>query len=345
MATKEEWERVDAFIDGKRVILDGIEGTLQVLGSRPYRRFYHQPTAKGRTTEVYRLLKQKFRDDWSSDLTNSDRLVEIMSKLGVNFKGGHIIIPAKVPSRAPVVGSAAHLLANVEKHRGGGGAHYRRGGGAANLIPGIPGGHGSFGTLPTMDDATSAVDAFVRGGGGAKLDAREVELLVDTAREPIRRRMPSNVVYDRLRKSLAERGLIRWHHVTPGSSSFADHYVLTAAGQNVLRPGRGGGGANMVGPNMPYYAAGGGAKRQPTGGKAKATGRDAEFACDSHGFCTLWLKSTKAKAWAKKHLDVEPWQKKKHGSDEGIAFDSRTYAEGVFEAMHGNKLDVGAYQI
>jgi hypothetical protein len=71
------------YINGKTVTVDGISGTIEVRGARPYRKIYHNADAKGRRTDRYQETRRKLHDDWSSDLTESDNLVEVMERLGV----------------------------------------------------------------------------------------------------------------------------------------------------------------------------------------------------------------------------------------------------------------------
>jgi len=81
--------QVFAFLHGKRATLDGIEGIFQheVREARyPYphtvERLNHLPTARGKRTDAYRETKRRLGDDWSTDLTDSDRYFEIATKLG-----------------------------------------------------------------------------------------------------------------------------------------------------------------------------------------------------------------------------------------------------------------------
>jgi hypothetical protein len=74
----------------ERVTLDGVSGTIKV--SYPYRQYpreahvSHEPDARGKRSEAYLETKRELRDDWSTDLTHSERLVDIMTKLGVVFE-------------------------------------------------------------------------------------------------------------------------------------------------------------------------------------------------------------------------------------------------------------------
>ncbi len=60
------------------------------------------------------------------------------------------------------------------------------------------------------------------------------EVLVDTAKAPIKRRIGTSLVVERKQKMLADLGLLRWQHVQSGLSSFSDHYVITNDGLAVL---------------------------------------------------------------------------------------------------------------
>lgn len=44
---------------------------------------YAQPTEKGKATDAYWTIKQQLRDDWSTDLGESDDLMEIAEQVGV----------------------------------------------------------------------------------------------------------------------------------------------------------------------------------------------------------------------------------------------------------------------
>jgi hypothetical protein len=50
----------------------GIEGRLAISGKRPYRKLYFVPTAKGRRHPEYLKVKRELRDDWDTDITQSD---------------------------------------------------------------------------------------------------------------------------------------------------------------------------------------------------------------------------------------------------------------------------------
>ena len=66
---------------------EGIEGVLKVDRSRPYdTRIMHVKTPKGRATEAYQKTRRELKDDWDTDLSTSESLVPIMTKLGVRFE-------------------------------------------------------------------------------------------------------------------------------------------------------------------------------------------------------------------------------------------------------------------
>lgn len=70
------------------------------------------------------------------------------------------------------------------------------------------------------------------------LGGRELEVLLDVSREPLRRKLPApgdSVVYDRSYQKLSSLGLIARYEAHPGTQSFADYYVLTPAGKETLR--------------------------------------------------------------------------------------------------------------
>ena len=72
-----------AFLDGKRYVLDGIDGTFQVVGKWPYERFMHVKSPEGREAPEYVVTKVELHDDWDSDLSNSiERLCQIAFDLG-----------------------------------------------------------------------------------------------------------------------------------------------------------------------------------------------------------------------------------------------------------------------
>lgn len=78
------WDEALDVIDGKRHTLDGIEGVIRVDRSRQFdTRVDHHPTAKGKKTAAYLKIKRQLGDDWSTDLSSSERLADIASKFCV----------------------------------------------------------------------------------------------------------------------------------------------------------------------------------------------------------------------------------------------------------------------
>jgi hypothetical protein len=78
-------------LDGRHYTLDGISGVLSYetfIAVYPYKHvdhsFHHTADAKGRRSEEYLKVRKILRDDWSTDLTNSERLGEIARKLRVD---------------------------------------------------------------------------------------------------------------------------------------------------------------------------------------------------------------------------------------------------------------------
>lgn len=85
-------EALDA-VNGLLVELDGILGNIKV--ERRFSKYYgaeiakvmHEPVRgkKGKDSEAYQRIKRELRDDWSTDLTNSERLPQIMSRAGIKI--------------------------------------------------------------------------------------------------------------------------------------------------------------------------------------------------------------------------------------------------------------------
>lgn len=78
-------------LDGRHCTLDGISGVLrhETISARyPYAHvdhaLSHRADAKGMRSPKYIELRSQLRDDWSTDLTNSDRLIDIAMRLGVD---------------------------------------------------------------------------------------------------------------------------------------------------------------------------------------------------------------------------------------------------------------------
>jgi hypothetical protein len=78
-----------AFLHGKSYVLDGIRGVFHYETCKarvPYERIVHklshEPDASGRRTKQYREIKRQLGDDWSTDLTDGERLCDIAVELG-----------------------------------------------------------------------------------------------------------------------------------------------------------------------------------------------------------------------------------------------------------------------
>lgn len=77
------------FLDGKSYVLDSVDGTFEheVTGATypfpsVHERLLHNPSELGKQSEHYRQIKHKLGDDWLSDLTGSERYVDIAIELG-----------------------------------------------------------------------------------------------------------------------------------------------------------------------------------------------------------------------------------------------------------------------
>lgn len=85
MENKMSYDDALNFINGKAYKLDGVAGKIKVSGERPYTKVEHIPSKAGMRTEAYQWLRRELKDDYVTDLTWSERLVDIMIELGVNF--------------------------------------------------------------------------------------------------------------------------------------------------------------------------------------------------------------------------------------------------------------------
>lgn len=80
------WQQALDHIDGREYVLDGIHGVIKVDQSRAFEtRIWHEPSDEGRNTRAYRDMKRQLGDHWSSDLSQSERLADIMMALGVDW--------------------------------------------------------------------------------------------------------------------------------------------------------------------------------------------------------------------------------------------------------------------
>jgi hypothetical protein len=78
------WDDALDMVDGLRFMLDGVDGVITVDRSRRFdTRVYHKTSAKGRRSVAYQATRARLRDDWDTDLTESDRLVSIVEALGI----------------------------------------------------------------------------------------------------------------------------------------------------------------------------------------------------------------------------------------------------------------------
>jgi hypothetical protein len=75
---------------GAPFMLDGVEVILsreQWYGSasqRWYVNFIAQPTATGKRSDAYHEIRARLGDDWITDLTNSERLIDCLRLAGFN---------------------------------------------------------------------------------------------------------------------------------------------------------------------------------------------------------------------------------------------------------------------
>lgn len=82
--TVTDWSQALDAIDGRTYTLDGVHGTIKVDRRDPLRTHVsHEPSAKGKRSAPYLATKARLRDDWSTDLSWSERLADIASALGV----------------------------------------------------------------------------------------------------------------------------------------------------------------------------------------------------------------------------------------------------------------------
>lgn len=72
-------------MDGRTYTLDGIHGTIKVERFNGMTTISHRPSKKGQNTEAYRETRRKLGDDWSTDLSQSERFGEIAHDLGIRF--------------------------------------------------------------------------------------------------------------------------------------------------------------------------------------------------------------------------------------------------------------------
>lgn len=69
----------------KTYTLDGIHGTIKVETWSGRTKVSHEPSKKGQKTNAYNDIRRQLGDDWSTDLTYSERFGEIAYGLGIRF--------------------------------------------------------------------------------------------------------------------------------------------------------------------------------------------------------------------------------------------------------------------
>jgi hypothetical protein len=83
------WDEALDVLDGKHLVLDGVDGTLRVNRRRDQYGavltgvLMHVPSAKGKKSAKYLEIKRQLHDDWDTDLTGSERVAEIAEKFCV----------------------------------------------------------------------------------------------------------------------------------------------------------------------------------------------------------------------------------------------------------------------
>ena len=87
--TVRTWDEALDVLDGKHLVLDGVDGVLRVNRRRDQYGpvltgvLMHIPSAKGKKSARYLEIKQQLHDDWDTDLTGSERAGEIAEKFCV----------------------------------------------------------------------------------------------------------------------------------------------------------------------------------------------------------------------------------------------------------------------
>jgi hypothetical protein len=83
------WDEALDVLDGKKLVLDGVDGVLRVRRRRDQYGpvltgvLMHVPSAKGKQSAKYLETKRQLRDDWDTDLTGSERAADIAAKFVV----------------------------------------------------------------------------------------------------------------------------------------------------------------------------------------------------------------------------------------------------------------------
>jgi len=80
------WDDVLEAINGKKITHDGISGTIRVERVFGRTKVSHEADARGRKSEKYRSLRRQLRDDWYTDLSESDP--ETLVKVAAKVVGG-----------------------------------------------------------------------------------------------------------------------------------------------------------------------------------------------------------------------------------------------------------------
>ena len=94
------------FLDDRTYTLDGVHGKFKISSNRaiyPYPHvsfsLYHEPSAKGKRSKAYKDEKRMLGDDWSTDLSDSERATDIALKLGIENDPDYEHIFKSNPSR------------------------------------------------------------------------------------------------------------------------------------------------------------------------------------------------------------------------------------------------------
>ena len=164
--TVRTWDEALDVLDGKHLVLDGVDGVLRVRRRRDQYGpvltgvLMHVPSAKGKKSEKYLETKRQLHDDWDTDLTGSERAGEIAEKFCV-FANDH-------PTRRA---NSRVRVATVRPASGGFGMYEA-------------GPEWSSEEVATVDEYVSACrdagsEAFADGEGGIPEDAQDAIDAVD----------------------------------------------------------------------------------------------------------------------------------------------------------------------
>lgn len=72
------------FLDGKPYVLSGVSGVFRHDTANGH--LLHIPDAIGRDSQIYRDLRRRLGDAWETDMTWSERTVDIALELGFDEK-------------------------------------------------------------------------------------------------------------------------------------------------------------------------------------------------------------------------------------------------------------------